>query len=143
LFTARRRIKSVVEYLGTLCTELSQSVANPRLLAEHQHHRIRQRFSHALRAHLKYEDWAIYPQLLRDNDRVRSEAAARLKAEMGGLEQEFSEYTRRWITNAVVANWTEYRRETMQLVDSLTRRMRQEDLCLYDNVAGAAERRLA
>jgi hypothetical protein len=141
--TAAIRPRLEHEYLATLCAELTQSVATPQLLPEHQHHRIRQRFSHALRAHLKYEDWAIYPKLLRDPDSVLSGTAARLKAEMGGLEEEFSNYTRRWIANAVVANWTEYRRETIQLIDTLTRRMREEELHIYNHLTGAVERKLA
>lgn len=129
--TSPDRPKWEHEYLTLLCAELVGSVARLRPIPGMDHHRIRQRFSQALRAHLKYEDWAIYPALLRHADPSISAAAASLKTEMGGLEQSLSDYTRYWITNPVEENWAEYCRDTNALADALMRRLRQEDRQLY------------
>lgn len=125
------------EYLAVLGTQLAHSVSRPTPDPGIDHSRIRQRFSQALRAHLKYEDWAIYPALLRHADPEIAAAAARLQDEMGGLEASHNDYTRRWASNAAQEHWSDYRRETNALVDALMRRLRKEDAQLYGPLTAA------
>jgi hypothetical protein len=122
------------EYLDLLCAEMAQSISLPLQQPCNDHHRVRQRFLYAVRAHLKFEDWAVYPALLRNVDPTVAREAARLQVEMGGLEQQLNKYSRKWMVTTVTENWCQYRRETNELLADLTRRMRQEERHLYSHL---------
>lgn len=136
--TSADRLDWEHRYLSMLGLELQRSVSHSEPGSSIDSNRLRQKFSYALRAHLKYEDWAIYPKLLRHPSSIVSASAARLKMDLGKLEEHHSDYTRRWITKAPQDHWPDYCRETSMLVDAVKQRIHQEDTHLYGPLALAS-----
>jgi hypothetical protein len=122
------------EYLDVLSAEMLQSLSVPPDAAS-DHDRVRQRFLRAARAHLKFEDWAVYPALIHKAGTQIARDAARLQREVGGLEQQLNQYSRHWMGTEIIEKWAEYRRESIELIQVLTSRMRQEEAHLYSPAA--------
>lgn len=99
---------------------------------------IRQRFTQTLRAHLKQEDWAVYPELLRSGDPRVVTTAQAFRDEMGDLDAVLTTYANRWISGAIAADWPGFRRETNALLHALRRRATREDTELYPLLANGA-----
>jgi Hemerythrin HHE cation binding domain len=78
-------------------------------------------------AHLKLEDWALYPRLMESGDQRISEAAAAFQEEMGGLAPAFIAYCDKWNATTIEANWTRYRGETREILDALIKRLTREN----------------
>lgn len=119
------------EYLGVLGSALAALIAGPRAADDLDSYALRQRFSQALRAHLKQEDWAVYPELVRDPDPAVVEIAKRFQGEMGGLHLSLDAYSQRWSSTAIASDWSGFRRDTETLLRALRRRAEREDSELY------------
>lgn len=119
---------SYVELLGA---ELATVVARCEPGDGVECHSVRQRFSQALRAHLKHEDWAVYPALRRSSDPDVARTAFLLDESFGDLEEYHGVYTRRWISHAVQDAWPEFRSETQRLLQRVCNRSSREDIELY------------
>ena len=92
---------------------------------------VRRELTSTLIAHLKAEDWALYPRLLESSDPAVVETAKRFNAEMGGLAATFSVYAQRWTAMSIQENWTGFRHETREIIDALTCRITRENRELY------------
>lgn len=119
------------EYLATLGCALAALIAQPRAANDLAFYALRQRFSQGLRAHLKQEDWAVYPELLRSADPAVVEIARRFQGEMGGLHLALDTYSRRWSSATIAADWSGFCRDTETLLRALRRRADLEDNELY------------
>ena len=82
-------------------------------------------------AHLKSEDWARYPELLRHPEAAVAATAHRFNDEMGGLASAFAVYSNRWTTMTIQSNWTGFCSESRAIVEALSRRIECEANELY------------
>jgi hypothetical protein len=92
-------------------------------------------------AHLKLEDWALYPRLIDSGDSETAAAGRRFQEEMGGLAPAFLEYCSKWTASTIRVDWTGYCRETRSLLDALMDRLTRENrelLPLLDRLDRAA-----
>jgi hypothetical protein len=78
-------------------------------------------------AHLKLEDWALYPRLIDSGDRQMSEAGEAFKEEMGGLAPAFIAYCDKWNATTIDADWQSYCNETRDILDALNNRLTREN----------------
>ncbi len=92
---------------------------------------LRRELSSALIRHLKAEDWLLYPRLLVSPNQVVARTALSFSEEMGGLAQAFTEYAERWGSYAIESDREGYRKETADIIEALTNRIKREDRELY------------
>ena len=59
-------------------------------------------------AHLKLEDWGLYPRLIDSGDPEAAAAGAMFKEEMGGLAPAFLAYSNKWNAATITADWAGY-----------------------------------
>jgi hypothetical protein len=88
---------------------------------------LRRELMSTLIAHLKLEDWALYPRLIDSGDPQMSEAGQAFKEEMGGLAPAFIAYCDKWNANAIEADWNGYCADTHGILDALTNRLTREN----------------
>lgn len=81
----------------------------------------------SLLAHLKLEDWALYPRLVASSDSSISETGRRFQNEMGGLAPAFLVYCDKWSATAIESDWAGYCAETGGILDALENRLDCED----------------
>lgn len=92
---------------------------------------LRNRITHILIAHLKTEDWLLYPSLLESERPYIAETARHLQHDMGGLADSYNAYTRQWTAQAIAADWEGYRRDSAVVIRMLRKRVAREDSELY------------
>ena len=92
---------------------------------------LRRELSSALIAHLKAEDWVLYPRLKESGDPEVAAVATAFSDEMGGLSATFLAYNNKWGAAAIEANWADYRVETQGIIEALTSRITRENRELY------------
>jgi hemerythrin-like domain-containing protein len=92
---------------------------------------VRRRLSSMLIAHLKAEDWVLYPPLLSSADTKVAETARHFVDEMGGLAQAFTVYIERWDALSIESDWPRYQRESRGIIEALTTRIIRENRELY------------
>ena len=92
---------------------------------------VRRRLSSLLIAHLKAEDWVLYPPLLQSDDLQVAGVARQFVDEMGGLAQAFTVFVERWDALSIEADWPRYQREARGIVDALSSRIVRENRDLY------------
>jgi hemerythrin-like domain-containing protein len=92
---------------------------------------VRRRLSSMLIAHLKAEDWVLYPPLLSSADAKVAETARQFVDEMGGLAQAFTVYIERWDALSIESDWLRYQRESRGIIEALTTRIVRENRELY------------
>ncbi len=92
---------------------------------------VRRRLSSVLIAHLKAEDWVLYPPLLSSADPEVADTARRFVDEMGGLAQAFTVYVERWDALSIESDWPRYQSETRGIIEALTNRIIRENQELY------------
>lgn len=110
---------------------LGEAVALPSPPPQLELFNLRRELSSALVAHLKAEDWVLYPRLMESGDRDVAAVATAFSEEMGGLSAAFVAYNNKWGAAAIAANWTDYCAETRDMVDALTARITRENRELY------------
>lgn len=125
------------EFIGTLAAALAKTATGPEPVDIVSCQATRQRLTHALRAHLKQEDWAVYPELLRSADPRIAEAAARFRDELGGLNVLLDDYTQQWFASAMAADWPGFCSATRELLAALAERAGREDAELYPLLTAA------
>lgn len=102
---------------------------------------VRRKLSSLLIAHLKAEDWVLYPPLLSSSDPEVAATARRFVDEMGGLAQAYSVFNERWDALSIEADWDGYRNAAQGIIEALTGRIIRENRDLYpllDRVQRAA-----
>lgn len=92
---------------------------------------VRRRLASRLIAHLKAEDWALYPPLLESSDAEVAATARRFVEEMGGLAQAFSAFMERWDALSIQSDWPGFRQDCRGIIDALTTRIVRENRELY------------
>lgn len=92
---------------------------------------VRRKLSSVLIAHLKAEDWVLYPPLLSCDDSVIAATAKQFVDEMGGLAQAYSVFNERWDALSIESNWAGYQREANGIIEALTNRIIRENRDLY------------
>lgn len=92
---------------------------------------VRRKLSSVLIAHLKAEDWVLYPPLLSSDDAAVSATAQQFVDEMGGLAQAYSVFNEKWDALSIEANWAHYQVEAKGIIDALTNRIIRENRDLY------------
>jgi hypothetical protein len=92
---------------------------------------LRQEVSFCLIAHLKSEDWVLYPRLFASPDPDVAQTAQEFSVEMGGLAEAYVDYTERWNAHSIEQNWSGYCAETRCIIAALTTRITRENRDLY------------
>ena len=91
----------------------------------------RRKLSGLLIAHLKAEDWVLYPPLLSSGDSQVAATAKQFIDEMGGLAEAYTQFTQRWVALSIESNWAGYRVAAREIIDALTNRIVRENRELY------------
>ena len=102
---------------------------------------LRRQLTATLIAHLKAEDWVLYPRLLASPDPKIAATARAFNEEMGGLASAFSGYCDKWSAAAIGADWAGYCADSRDIIDALTNRILRENrelLPLIDRLDRAA-----
>jgi iron-sulfur cluster repair protein YtfE (RIC family) len=92
---------------------------------------LRHELSSTLIAHLKAEDWLLYPQLIASTDAQVAATASAFSEEMGGLAVSYRHHCQRWNAEAIAADWAGYCRGSRDLIDALNSRITRENRDLY------------
>ena len=92
---------------------------------------VRRRLSGVLIAHLKAEDWVLYPPLLTCDDPEIAATARQFVDEMGGLAQAYSVFNERWDALSIESDWQGYRKAAGGIIEALTNRIVRENRDLY------------
>lgn len=88
---------------------------------------LRRELVSTLLAHLKLEDWALYPQLIASDDSGISDAGRRFQQEMGGLAPAFVAYCDKWSASRIESQWAAYCADTAGILDALENRLAREN----------------
>ncbi len=88
---------------------------------------VRQNLMSTLIAHLKLEDWALYPRLIDSGDEEISNAGRSFQEEMGGLAPAFLAYCDKWNANSIASDWAAYCCDTRAILDALINRLSREN----------------
>ena len=92
---------------------------------------LRRELASTLIAHLKAEDWALYPQLMNSGDPQIAATAKAFSDEMGGLAAAFGLYAQRWDAMSIEKNWVGFCHESNEIIVALTARIMREEHELY------------
>lgn len=117
--------------LVEIASRLSAAVAAPQPPAATELFMLRNELTSILIAHLKAEDWLLYPRLLASPDPSVKKTARAFSDEMGGLAQAYGCYTHKWTAMSIQVNWVGYCKETRDIIDALTQRIARENRELY------------
>ena len=117
--------------LAKMFGRLGEIISQPTALDRMELFDLRRDLVSTLLAHLKLEDWALYPRLIDSGDSEAAAAGAMFKEEMGGLAPVFIAYTEKWHAGAITADWPGYCEETRGVLDALTNRLTRENRELF------------
>lgn len=106
---------------------LAEVVNQPKAPAQVELFEIRRELVSTLLAHLKLEDWALYPRLIDSGDAEAAAAGEAFKDEMGGLAPAFVAYSGKWNAATIAADWDGYCTDTRGILDALTNRLTREN----------------
>ena len=117
--------------LVTIVTQLNKLIDHETPPPQVDLFQVRRKLSSVLIAHLKAEDWVLYPPLLSANDPAVAATAKQFVDEMGGLAQAYSVFNEKWDALSIEADWPRYRVEAKGIIDALTNRILRENRDLY------------
>lgn len=92
---------------------------------------LRRQLTSTLIAHLKAEDWVLYPRLLGSSDATVAATAKAFNEEMGGLSAAYIAYSEKWSATAIADDWAGYCADSRTVVEALTNRITRENRELY------------
>jgi hypothetical protein len=110
---------------------LSAVIAQPNPPAMGDFFILRQELSFCLIAHLKGEDWVLYPRLFASPDPTVAQTAREFCVEMGGLAEAYVDYAEKWNAHSIEQDWGAYCAETHCILTALTTRIIRENRELY------------
>jgi hypothetical protein len=113
--------------LARLFLRLADVIEQPAAPAQLELFEVRRELVSTLLAHLKLEDWALYPRLIESGDAEASAAGTMFKEEMGGLAPAFLAYSNKWNAATITADWAGYCAETRAILDALNNRLTREN----------------
>ena len=114
-----------------LVRRLADLIEQPAAPAQLELFELRRALSSTLIAHLKAEDWVLYPRLLASGDAAIAAVAAAFNEEMGGLANAYVAHTDMWSATAIAEDWAGYCTATRGIIDALTNRITRENRELY------------
>lgn len=106
---------------------LAEVIEQPSAPPQVELFELRRQLVSTLLAHLKLEDWALYPRLIDSGDPEAATAGQHFKDEMGGLAPAFLEYTNKWNAATIADDWAGYCADTRDILDALTNRLTREN----------------
>ena len=127
LFKLRQEHAQLVEIVG----RLSKVINQPHPPAQNELYTLRRELSSTLIAHLKAEDWVLYPRLFASMDKKVAQTARAFSEEMGGLAQAYTAYADKWTATAIEQDWRGYCCDTAGIIEALTCRINRENRELY------------
>ena len=113
--------------LARMFRQLGDVIAKPEAPPQLELFELRRDLVSTLIAHLKLEDWALYPRLIDSGDEEVSAAGEGFKDEMGGLAPAFLAYCDKWGAMAIEADWAGYCADTSAILEALTNRLLREN----------------
>lgn len=117
--------------LVTIVTQLQNLIDRETPPPQVDLFQVRRKLSSVLIAHLKAEDWVLYPPLLSSADPTVAATAKQFVDEMGGLAQAYAVFSEKWDALSIEADWAHYRAEAKGIIDALTSRIVRENRDLY------------
>ena len=117
--------------LIALVGRLSAIIEEPHPPAMGDFFILRQELSFCLIAHLKAEDWVLYPRLFASADPTVAQTAREFAVEMGGLSEAYVDYAEKWNAHSIEQDWSGYCAETRCILAALTNRITRENRELY------------
>lgn len=114
-----------------ICAHLEATMSGPTPPSSVDLFGVRKRLTSKLIAHLKSEDWLLYPRLLDSSDPEIAETARRFVDEMGGLAAAFNAYVEAWDALRIEREWPQYKAETAGIIEALRCRITRENRELY------------
>ena len=125
------KLRSEHAELASIVGRLAEMVERDEPVEAVELFRIRRELSSTLIAHLKAEDWALYPRLAASADPEVAATAKRFQDEMGGLAEAYNLYAQRWDAMSIRFNWSGFCSETRDIIAALTSRIIRENEELY------------
>ena len=117
--------------LAEIVRRLAKAIAQPHPLVANELYMLRRELSSTLIAHLKAEDWVLYPRLLASVDEKVATTARAFSDEMGGLAEAYTAYVDKWTATAIEQDWRGYCSDTQGIIEALTCRINRENRELY------------
>ncbi len=127
IYKLRQEHAELVEIVG----RLKKAIAAPAAPAMVELFNLRRELASSLIAHLKAEDWALYPPLMASGDPQVAATAKAFSDEMGGLADAFGVYANRWDAMSIERDWNAFCLESTDIIDALTYRITRENRELY------------
>lgn len=127
--------------LARLFRRLGEVIELPAAPPQVELFELRRELVSTLLAHLKLEDWALYPRLIESGEPDIAAAGEAFKDEMGGLAPAFLAYSDKWNAGTIDADWPGYCADTRAILDALMNRLTRENrelLPLLERVDRAA-----
>ena len=127
--------------LARLFRRLGEVIELPTAPPQLELFELRRELVSTLLAHLKLEDWALYPRLIQSGEADIAAAGEAFKDEMGGLAPAFLAYSDKWNAGTIDADWPGYCTDTHAILDALMNRLTRENrelLPLLERVDRAA-----
>jgi hypothetical protein len=113
--------------LARLFRRLGKAIESPSPPPQVELFELRRELVSTLLAHLKLEDWALYPRLIESGEADIAAAGREFKEEMGGLAPAFLAYSSRWNAGTIAADWGAYCTQTRVILDALMNRLTREN----------------
>ncbi len=113
--------------LVRMARQLTEFIGQPSPPPQLELFELRRQMTSTLIAHLKAEDWVLYPRLMASNDSSVAEAGRAFNAEMTGIAGAYSDYASRWGATAIEADWPGYCAETRGIIEALMNRITREN----------------
>jgi hypothetical protein len=113
--------------LARLFKQLADAIEKPRAPSRVALFDLRRELVSTLLAHLKLEDWALYPRLIDSGEADVAAAGRMFKDEMGGLAPAFLAYCDKWTAESIDADWPSYCRHSRGILDALFNRLTREN----------------
>ena len=88
---------------------------------------LRRELVSTLLAHLKLEDWTLYPRLIESDNEAISDAGRKFQQEMGGLAPAFVSFCDKWSSSRIESDWAGYCADTREILDALENRLLREN----------------
>jgi hypothetical protein len=113
--------------LARLFHSLGEVIGQPNPPPQTELFALRRELLSTLLAHLKLEDWALYPRLIGSPDPAISSTGQWFKDEMGGLAPAFLAYSDKWNAGTIDEDWAGYCKDTAAILDALRNRLAREN----------------
>lgn len=121
------RLRDEHARLGGLFKQLGEVIDRPTAPPQLELFELRRQLLSTLLAHLKLEDWALYPRLIESGEPEIASAGQAFKEEMGGLAPAFLAYADKWNAISIGEDWPGYCGETRVILDALLGRLTREN----------------